>query len=80
MATAWSVFAGSIALLDFDAVDAQPAGPIRAALEALGRPIGAEDLLIAGQARGRNFTLETANITEFARVKGLAWQDWSKPS
>jgi predicted nucleic acid-binding protein len=38
------------------------------------------DLLIAGQALRREFTLVTANVTEFARVKGLAWQDWSKQS
>jgi tRNA(fMet)-specific endonuclease VapC len=73
-------FAGPIALLDFDDEDAQSAGTIRAALEVLGKPIGAYDLLIAGQALARNFTLVTANVTEFARIKGLAWQDWSKPS
>jgi tRNA(fMet)-specific endonuclease VapC len=73
-------FAGPIALLDFDDEDAQSAGAIRAALEVLGKPIGAYDLLIAGQALQRKFTLVTANVTEFARVKGLAWQDWSKPA
>ena len=72
-------FAGPIALLAFDDEDAQSAGAIRAALEVLGKPIGAYDLLIAGQALQRKFTLVTANVTEFARVKGLAWQDWSKP-
>jgi tRNA(fMet)-specific endonuclease VapC len=73
-------FAGPIALLPFDDEDAQSAGAIRTALEVLGKPIGAYDLLIAGQALQRKFTLVTANVTEFARVKGLAWQDWSKPS
>jgi len=72
--------AGAIAPLAFDDEDAQSAGAIRAALEVLGKPIGAYDLLIAGQALQRKFTLVTANVTEFARVKGLAWQDWSKPS
>jgi tRNA(fMet)-specific endonuclease VapC len=71
--------AGMIALLAFDDEDAQSAGAIRAALEVLGKPIRAYDLLIAGQALQRKFTLVTANVTEFARVKGLAWQDWSKP-
>ena len=73
-------FAGPIALLAFDEEDAQSAGAIRAALEVLGKPIGAYDLLIAGQALQRRFILVTANTTEFARVKGLAWQDWSKAS
>ena len=72
--------AGAIAPLAFDDEDAQSAGAIRAALEAQGKPIGAYDLLIAGQALRRRYTLVTANVTEFARVKGLAWQDWSKPS
>ena len=73
-------FAGPIALLGFDEEDAQSAGAIRAALEVLGKPIGAYDLLIAGQALQRKFTLVTANARKFARVKGLAWQDWSRPS
>jgi tRNA(fMet)-specific endonuclease VapC len=72
--------AAPIALLAFDDEDAQSAGAIRAALEGLGKPIGAYDLLIAGQALQRKFTLVTANVTEFARVKGLAWQDWTKQS
>ena len=72
--------AGPVAPLAFDDDDAQSAGAIRAALEAVGKPIGAYDLLIAGQALQRKFTLVTANVTEFARVKGLAWQDWSKPA
>ena len=52
---------------------------IRAALEASGKPIGAYDLLIAGQALARQLTLVTANVSEFSRVKGLSWQDWAKP-
>ena len=69
--------AGPIAPLAFDDDDAKSAGAIRAALEAVGKPIGAYDLLIAGQALQRRFTLVTANVKGFARVKGLAWQDWS---
>jgi tRNA(fMet)-specific endonuclease VapC len=67
-------------LLPFEDEDARAAGEIRAILEAVGKPIGAYDLLIAGQALRRNFTLVTADVAEFKRVKGLAWQDWSKPS
>jgi tRNA(fMet)-specific endonuclease VapC len=72
--------AAPISLLAFDDEDAQSAGALRAALEALGKPIGAYDVLIAGQALARKFTLVTANSREFARVKGLVWQDWSKRS
>ena len=57
------------------------AGPVsvRAALEASGKPIGAYDVLIAGQAIHRQLTLVTANVAEFSRVRGLIWQDWAKP-
>jgi tRNA(fMet)-specific endonuclease VapC len=50
----------------------------RVTLEAAGRPIGAYDLLIAGQALRHKLTLVTANVSEFVRVKGLVWQDWAK--
>jgi len=43
-----------------------------------GRPIGAYDLLIAGQAVRHKVTLVTANEKEFARVQGLIWEDWAK--
>jgi hypothetical protein len=51
---------------------------LRAQLEAVGRPIGAYDLLIAGQALRRNSTLVTANVSEFRRVEALVWQNWAK--
>src|SRR5216683_3162932 len=54
-------FAGPIGLLVFDEQDARRAGQVRAALEAAGKPIGAYDLLIAGQAVRHNATLVTAN-------------------
>ena len=61
----------------FDEEDARAAGTIRAQIEAAGRPIGAYDLLIAGQAVRHKATLVTANAKEFARVKGLVWEDWA---
>ena len=72
-------FAGPVTLLPFDDEDAQVAGRVRAALKKEGKPIGAYDLLIGGQAVRRKFTLVTANASEFGRIQGLAWQDWSKP-
>ncbi len=71
-------FAGPIGLLAFEGEDARSAGRVRAALEAAGKPIGAYDLLIAGQALRQRVTLVTANTKEFGRVKGLAWEDWGK--
>lgn len=72
-------FAGPIGLLPFEEEDAKAAGRIRATMEAAGRPIGAYDLLIAGQALRHRLTLVTANAKEFSRVKGLLWEDWAKP-
>ena len=71
-------FAGPVVLLPFEEEDARSAGRLRGALEAAGKPIGAYDLLIAGQALHRNLTLVTANAKEFGRVKGLVWEDWAK--
>jgi tRNA(fMet)-specific endonuclease VapC len=53
------------------------AGDLRAALDAAGTPIGPYDVLIAAQALRSNATLVTANVSEFARVPGLQWQDWT---
>jgi tRNA(fMet)-specific endonuclease VapC len=71
-------FAGPISLLAFDDEDAKIAGSVRANLEAVGKPIGAYDLLIAGQALRHKLTLVTANSREFGRVKSLEWEDWGK--
>jgi len=70
--------AGPIRLMAFEEEDARTAGTIRAELEAAGRPIGAYDLLIAGQAVRHKVTLVTANGKEFARVQGPIWEDWAK--
>jgi tRNA(fMet)-specific endonuclease VapC len=71
--------AGPVHPLSFEDADAEIAGAIRADLEAVGKPIGAYDLLIAGQSMRNKFTLITANISEFARIKKLDWADWGKP-
>ncbi|MGA7629272.1 MAG: type II toxin-antitoxin system VapC family toxin [Terriglobales bacterium] len=72
-------FAGPLGLLAFEPEDAKVAGRVGATLEAAGKPIGAYDLLIAGQALRHGLTLITANSRDFGRVKGLAWEDWAKP-
>ena len=72
-------FAGPIHPLSFEDQDAEIAGVIRADLESIGKAIGAYDLLIAGQAIRNKLTLITANLSEFARIKELAWADWGRP-
>jgi tRNA(fMet)-specific endonuclease VapC len=71
--------AGPILVLSFEDADARVAGSVRSALESVGKPIGAYDLLMAGQALRHQLTLVTANVSEFSRVKGLVWQDWARP-
>jgi len=70
--------AGPVKLLVFGEEDAREAGEGRTSLERIGKPIGAYDVLIAGQAMARKLTLVTANAKEFGRVKGLVWEDWGK--
>jgi tRNA(fMet)-specific endonuclease VapC len=69
---------GPVSILPFQEEDARTAGEIRAETEAMGRPVGAYDLLIAGQALRHNITVVTANTREFARIKNLQWEDWTK--
>jgi tRNA(fMet)-specific endonuclease VapC len=67
-------------VLPFDREDARHAGEIRALLASRGAPIGAYDVLIAGQAKARNLILVTRNSAEFRRVPGLRIDDWISPS
>ncbi len=72
-----SFLAGPLEWTLFDEEDARESGVVRAELEIAGTPIGAYDLLIAGQARRRGATLVTSNVGEFDRVPGLKWEDWA---
>ena len=51
-------------------------GSIRAQLERAGKPIGANDLLIAAQALTLGYTVVTDNEKEFSRVKHLQMENW----
>lgn len=67
---------GALEILPF----AKPAdaayGSIRAQLESVGKPIGANDLLIAAQALTLGYTVVTDNEKEFSRVKHLQVENW----
>ncbi len=71
--------AGPVEWTPLDDDDARAAGDVRAELEAAGTPIGAYDVLLAGQARRRGATLVTSNVSEFGRVAGLKWENWAVP-
>jgi tRNA(fMet)-specific endonuclease VapC len=67
---------GEIAVLPFDGPADLDYGRIRSELEAAGRPIGSNDLLIAAHAYATGATVVTANDDEFRRVRGLKVENW----
>lgn len=62
--------------LPFDDGAAERYGVIRTQLRREGRPIGANDLMIASIALSRGLTLATRNTDEFSRVPGLDVDRW----
>ncbi len=63
-------------VLPFDAPADVGYGTIRAQLEAVGRLIGGNDLLIAAHAHAIDATVVTANTNEFKRIRGLKVENW----
>ena len=61
----------------FDARDMMAAARRRANLKRRGLPIGPYDVLIAGQALARGWTVVTANLREVSRIDGLKVVDWT---
>lgn len=70
----------AVEVADFNEDDAVSAAAIKAGLTAQGRMIGPYDLMIAGQAMSRGWTLVTSNAREFARVEGIIIEDWRAPA
>jgi tRNA(fMet)-specific endonuclease VapC len=66
----------ALEVLPFDAPADVAYGVLRAHLEQGGKPIGANDLLIAAQALSLDHVLVTDNVREFARVDGLSCENW----
>lgn len=64
----------------YDDQDMREMAQARTLLRAQGLGIGAYDLLIAGQALARGWTVVTGNVREFARVPGLDVMDWTAPT
>jgi tRNA(fMet)-specific endonuclease VapC len=62
--------------LSFDDECAERYALIRSELERSGTPIGPNDMLIAATAVTHAAILVTHNVAEFARVAGLAFEDW----
>ena len=49
---------------------------VRAMLEGIGRPSGANDMLIGAHALNEDCILVTNNESEFARITGLTVENW----
>jgi tRNA(fMet)-specific endonuclease VapC len=67
---------GEINVLPFDVPADAVYGGIRSELEAVGKPIGGNDLLIAAHACATGATIVTANTDEFKRIHGLNVENW----
>lgn len=67
---------GEINVLPFDVPADGDYGAIRTELEAAGKPIGGNDVLIAAHARAVGATIVTANADEFKRISGLKVENW----
>ncbi len=67
---------GEIEVLPFEVPADAAYGKIRASLEAAGKPIGGNDLLIAAHAQTLGATVVTANVREFKQVRGLNVENW----
>lgn len=67
---------GEIDVFPFDAPADTEYGGIRSELEAAGKLIGANDLLIAAHAYATRATIVTANTAEFRRIRGLKVEHW----
>jgi tRNA(fMet)-specific endonuclease VapC len=68
------------AVLPCDKDAADETALIRQRLAIKGTPIGPNDAAIAGHAAARGAVLVTNKTREFARVEGLALEDWSQPA
>ncbi|MCK6451938.1 MAG: type II toxin-antitoxin system VapC family toxin [Alphaproteobacteria bacterium] len=66
----------AIEVLPFETPDDVTYGRLRWQLEADGRPIGGNDLLIAAQALTHAYTIVSDNEREFARIEGLRLENW----
>jgi tRNA(fMet)-specific endonuclease VapC len=67
---------GALEILPFEKPADASYGSIRAQLERAGKPIGANDLLIAAQALTFGYTVVTHNDKEFSQLRQLSLENW----
>ena len=74
------MFLAPLIIFPFDEAALWAYGDLRAELERKGTPIGALDTMIGAHALSQQSTLVTNNTREFARVPGLALENWVQQS
>jgi len=67
---------GALEVSAFETPADAACGLLRTRLEQAGRPIGANDLLIAAQAIALGYTIVTDNEKKFARIENLPRENW----
>jgi tRNA(fMet)-specific endonuclease VapC len=67
---------GALEVLPFETPADAAYGSLRTRLERAGKPIGANDMLIAAQTIALGYTIITANEKEFARIEDLPRENW----
>jgi len=77
--TAVEEFLLRVDVLPWDSEAARRYGPVRAALEREGEPMGNLDMMIAAHALAAQAVLVTKDRV-FGRVKGLKIEHWSQPA
>jgi tRNA(fMet)-specific endonuclease VapC len=65
-----------LSVLEFGPPADQHYAYLRARLELAGRPIGANDMLIAAHALAFGYVLVTDNVREFSRIPELKLENW----
>jgi tRNA(fMet)-specific endonuclease VapC len=70
-----SVFRG-LEILPFEVPAEIAYADLRSRLEAVGQPIGGNDMLIAAHAISLGYTVVTDNEREFSRIDSLALENW----
>ena len=74
----YNKFIDTFLVTDFSEKAARVYGKLRSELEKQGKPIGANDLLIASMAIAENCVLVTHNTKEFSRIPNLMIEDWTE--
>jgi tRNA(fMet)-specific endonuclease VapC len=71
-------FVSHLGVEEFGSLAADVYGELRAELEAHGKMIGSEDLMIGAHAISLKCILVTNNVKEFVRLPGIRLENWVK--